>query len=120
MASSQGDVRSSPMACQRVRPEHDRAQSCAIALRSPASERPSAWAYSPPKTHARAEARMRLETTGPQRGVGPLAALVLPLELEQPQPAPSAPSSHGPTQLASTVRRERAALMLWPSEEETP
>eukprot|EP00964_Phaeocystis_antarctica_P067677 scaffold40957_cov63-Phaeocystis_antarctica.AAC.1 len=24
-----------------VRPEHDRAQSCAIALRSPASERPS-------------------------------------------------------------------------------
>ena len=25
----------------RVRPEHDRAQSCAIALRSPASERPS-------------------------------------------------------------------------------
>eukprot|EP00964_Phaeocystis_antarctica_P098070 scaffold64123_cov54-Phaeocystis_antarctica.AAC.1 len=66
MASSQGDVRSSPMAYpavrplrqnsrylhgQRraayllvrvpVRPEHDRAQSCAIALRSPASERPS-------------------------------------------------------------------------------
>eukprot|EP00964_Phaeocystis_antarctica_P099917 scaffold65675_cov85-Phaeocystis_antarctica.AAC.5 len=66
MASSQGDVRSSPMAYPAVRPlpklplplrpetgprplssstcvrpEHDRAQSCAIALRSPASERPS-------------------------------------------------------------------------------
>eukprot|EP00964_Phaeocystis_antarctica_P036129 scaffold20650_cov74-Phaeocystis_antarctica.AAC.1 len=73
MASSQGDVRSSPMAypavrslCQNsrylsgqrrglpprrqlpVRPEHDRAQSCAIALRSPASERPSdSKRYSP-------------------------------------------------------------------------
>ena len=36
----------------RVRPEHDQAQSCAIALRSPASERPSDLSrYSPDIQH---------------------------------------------------------------------
>eukprot|EP00964_Phaeocystis_antarctica_P089844 scaffold57397_cov71-Phaeocystis_antarctica.AAC.1 len=40
-----------------VRPEHDRAQSCAIALRSPASERPSDANRYSPDIHRAARAR---------------------------------------------------------------